>query len=292
MSSSWLDVYFSHKGNNNRSIQKEQQQSKSKDASILECWTTLSSLAPITKTIRLGAILVNLHRNPAVTAKMLATLDVISNGRIEFGLSSGWYEKEINSYGIPFPDASTRVEMLEEGFVIIKKMLTEEQTSSFNGKYYVIKEAECRPKPIQKPHPPMWIGGGGKKTLELVARYADGWNYGLCTYGEFLDKISILKDHCDSIGRNYEDIIKAWHGVMLLSNENVTEGELINRILINAVWKKNLDSFIIGSPQKIIKEICRYMDLGVDYFVIHFPDLPNTQSLELFAKYVIEYFRY
>jgi alkanesulfonate monooxygenase SsuD/methylene tetrahydromethanopterin reductase-like flavin-dependent oxidoreductase (luciferase family) len=79
---------------------------------------------------------------------------------------------------------------------------------------------------------------------------------------------------------------------MLLSNEYVTEGELINRILTKTIWKKNFDSFIIGSPQKIIKEICGYMDLGVDYFVIYFPDLPNTQSLELFAKYVIEYFRY
>jgi alkanesulfonate monooxygenase SsuD/methylene tetrahydromethanopterin reductase-like flavin-dependent oxidoreductase (luciferase family) len=152
--SSWLNAYLSYK----------EEESKSGDP-ILECWTTLSSLATLTKRIRLGAILVNIHRTPSVTAKMLSTLDVISNGRIEFGLSAGWYEKEIESYGLPFPNASARVEMLEESIVIIKKMLTESQASSFDGKHYTIKDAKCNPKPIQKPHPPIWLGGGGKKTL-------------------------------------------------------------------------------------------------------------------------------
>lgn len=95
--------------------------------------------------------MVNLHRSPSITAKMVSTLDVITYGRVEFGLSAGWYEKEIRSHGLPFPDASTRLEMLEESLVIIKKMLTEQQASSFNGKHYTIKEARCNPKPIQYP---------------------------------------------------------------------------------------------------------------------------------------------
>jgi alkanesulfonate monooxygenase SsuD/methylene tetrahydromethanopterin reductase-like flavin-dependent oxidoreductase (luciferase family) len=286
-SSSWLDAYFSY----------QQKEEVTSDDSLLECWTTLSSLATLTKKIRLGAILVNLHRSPSITAKMLSTLDVISNGRIEFGLSAGWYAKEIQSYGLVFPPKeSTRIEMLEESIKIIKKMLTEHEGSSFNGKYYSITKAECKPKPIQKPHPPIWIGGGGKKTLELVARYADGWNYGFSTYDEYFDKLAKLKNYCKSVNRNYKDIVKAWHAAMLLIEEvNTIEGKSKNKInyntIINTLWKKNSDLVIVGTPEKIIKEIDRYTNIGVRYFTIHFPDLPNIRSLQLFAKYVITHFR-
>ena len=282
--SSWLNAYLSYK----------EEESKSGDP-ILECWTTLSSLATLTKRIRLGAILVNIHRTPSVTAKMLSTLDVISNGRIEFGLSAGWYEKEIESYGLPFPNASARVEMLEESIVIIKKMLTESQASSFNGKYYSIKDAKCNPKPIQKPHPPIWLGGGGKKTLQLVAKYADGWNYGLCIYDEYLSKISILRDCCKAVGRNFEKIIKAWHAIMLLGQDD-NEIKMLKNTKgsdhTSGIWKKNSKVAVVGTPDDIIKEIKKYIIVGgVRYFTIHFPDLPDLRSLNLFAKSVIPNFR-
>jgi alkanesulfonate monooxygenase SsuD/methylene tetrahydromethanopterin reductase-like flavin-dependent oxidoreductase (luciferase family) len=274
--SSWLNTYFSN---------KENEEPSSEDP-ILECWTTLSSLATLTKRIRLGAILVNIHRLPSITAKMLSTLDIISNGRIEFGLSAGWYENEIKSYGLPFPKASTRVEMLEEGVIIIKKMLTENQ-ASFEGRHYKIKDAKCSPKPIQKPHPPIWIGGGGRKTLQLVAKYADGWNYGLCTYEEYLSKISTLRNYCKAVGRDYEKITKAWHAIMLLGQDDNEIIMLKNRM---DKWKKSVA--ILGTPNDIIREIKRYMVVGdVRYFTIHFPDLPDLRSLNLFAKYVIPYFR-
>jgi alkanesulfonate monooxygenase SsuD/methylene tetrahydromethanopterin reductase-like flavin-dependent oxidoreductase (luciferase family) len=274
--SSWLNTYFSN---------KEDEEPSSEDP-ILECWTTLSSLATLTKRIRLGAILVNIHRLPSITAKMLSTLDIISNGRIEFGLSAGWYENEIKSYGLPFPKASTRVEMLEEGVIIIKRMLTENQ-ASFEGRHYTIKDAKCSPKPIQKPHPPIWIGGGGKKTLQLVAKYADGWNYGLCTYEEYLSKISILRNCCKGVGRDYEKIAKAWHAIMLLGQDDNEIIMLKNRM---DKWKKTVA--ILGTPNDIIREIKRYMVIGgVRYFTIHFPDLPDLRSLNLFAKSVIPYFR-
>ena len=273
--SSWLNTYFSNKD-----------EAPNSEDPILECWTTLSSLATLTKRIRLGAILVNIHRHPSITAKMLSTLDIISNGRIEFGLSAGWYENEIRSYGLPFPKASTRVEMLEEGVIIIKKMLTENQ-ASFEGRHYTIKDAKCSPKPIQKPHPPIWIGGGGKKTLQLVAKYADGWNYGLCEYDEYLSKISILRNCCKTVGRDYEKIVKAWHAIMLLGQDDNEIIMLKNRM---NKWKKTVA--ILGTPNDIIGEIKRYMVIGgVRYFTIHFPDLPDLRSLNLFAKYVIPYFR-
>jgi alkanesulfonate monooxygenase SsuD/methylene tetrahydromethanopterin reductase-like flavin-dependent oxidoreductase (luciferase family) len=213
-------------------------------------------------------------------------LDIISNGRIEFGLSAGWYENEIKSYGLPFPKASTRVEMLEEGIIIIKRMLTENQ-ASFEGRHYTIKDAKCSPKPIQKPHPPIWIGGGGKKTLQLVAKYADGWNYGLCKYDEYLSKISILRNCCKTVGRDYEKIVKAWHAIMLLGQDDNEIIMLKNRM---DKWKKTVA--ILGTPNDIIREIKRYMVIGgVRYFTIHFPDLPDLRSLNLFAKSVIPYFR-
>jgi alkanesulfonate monooxygenase SsuD/methylene tetrahydromethanopterin reductase-like flavin-dependent oxidoreductase (luciferase family) len=115
--------------------------------------------------------------------------------------------------------ASTRIEMLEESIIVIKKMLTENQ-ASFEGKHYTIKDAICSPKPIQKPRPPIWIGGGGKRTLQLVVKYADGWNYGLCTYDEYLSKISILIDCCRAVGRDFERITKAWHALMPLGHND------------------------------------------------------------------------
>jgi alkanesulfonate monooxygenase SsuD/methylene tetrahydromethanopterin reductase-like flavin-dependent oxidoreductase (luciferase family) len=294
--SSWLNAYFSNK--EEREVLK-----KSTDSPILECWTTLSSLASVTTKIRLGAILVNLHRSPSITAKMVSTLDVITNGRVEFGLSAGWYEREIKSYGLPFPDAPTRLEMLEESLVIIEKMLTEQQASSFNGKHYTIKEAECNPKPIQNPHPPLWVGGGGKKTLQLAAKYADGWNYGLCTYEEYLSKLSILRNCCNATGRNYENIVKALHMVILFVESDNKIASLKNKLYDDntsnndhsidgsGVWKKKADLVIAGTANNIIREISRYVKLGVNYFTIHFADVPDIRSLNLFARYVIPHFR-
>jgi len=255
---------------------------------MLECWTTLSSLAAITKRIRLGAILVNLYRNPSILAKMFCTLDVISKGRLEFGLSAGWYEREFEAYGITFPKPSVRVAMLEESIKIIKKILTERQVS-FQGKYYSIVKAVCNPKSVQKPCPPIWIGGGGKKTLRLAAKHADGWNYGLCSYEKYLHKLSFLKNYCKVIDRNHEDVVKAWQGMMLLGED---EEELKRKmdILHERVWRSS-GLVIVGTPEKILKEIERYVSIGVNYFTINYVDLPELRSLQLFAKNIIPHFR-
>jgi alkanesulfonate monooxygenase SsuD/methylene tetrahydromethanopterin reductase-like flavin-dependent oxidoreductase (luciferase family) len=123
----------------------------------------------------------------------------------------------------------------------------------------------------------------------LVAKYADSWNYGLCTYDEYLSKISILRDCCKAVGRDCEKIAKAWQAIMLLGHDDNEIKMLKNRA---GIWKKNPKVAIVGTPNDIIKEIKRYMVVGgVRYFTIHFPDLPNLKSLNLFAKSVIPYFR-
>lgn len=264
-------------------------QNQNQKEPMLECWTTLSSLASITKRIRLGAILVSPYRSPSLLAKMLSTLDIISNGRIEFGLSAGWYQREFSSYGFSFPKGSVRVDMLEENIKIIKKMLTESYPS-FKGKYHSIENAICNPKPIQKPYPPIWIGGGGKKTLELVAKHADAWNYGLCSYKEYLEKLSYLEHCCMINNRNYEDVIKGWQGVILLSKyKDELKNKMTKNVLTEEVWKSS-DLLITGTPEKILKEISMYIDIGVRCFIIHFPDLPDIKSLDLFAKHIIQHY--
>jgi alkanesulfonate monooxygenase SsuD/methylene tetrahydromethanopterin reductase-like flavin-dependent oxidoreductase (luciferase family) len=283
-------------------LQQLQEQNES-NRTMLECWTILSSLVPLTRRIKLGAILVNLFRNPAIVAKMASTLDNISNGRLEFGLSAGWYQKEAEAYGAPFPSGSARVEMLKESVMILRKMLYSDNNNvnnksniSFKGKYYNISNAECNPKAVQKPHLPIWIGGGGKKTLSLVANYADGWNYGLCSFNEYLEKTSILKQYFDInnnndnntkvIARSYQDIIRGWHCILLLGRDEKELKKRRIKLLDKREWKDS-NVLISGTPNRILNEITRYLKIGVTYFTIYFPDLPDTTSLKLFAEHVI-----
>jgi len=175
---------------------------------IFEIWTTLSSLAIKTRKLRLGTnVVCNSHRYPSVLAKMAATLDVISGGRLDLGIGAGWAKKEHIAYGIPYGKYAERLEMLEEGVRIIKKMWTEEK-SSFNGKYYTIKDAICHPKPIQKPHIPLIIGGTSDKIVRLVAELADGWDFGVISRKEYLHKLNVIKDHCSGF-RSSTFILKA-----------------------------------------------------------------------------------
>lgn len=289
---SWLNAYFSHR---KKEEEGDDEEKRSEDY-FLECWTTLSSIAAVTKRIRLGAILVNLHRSPSLTAKMVSTLDVISNGRIDFGLSAGWHRSEIESYGLLYPSkASIRIETLGESIQIIKKLISkDEDEASFKGKYYSITNARCKPAPVQKPWPRLWIGGGGEKTLKLVAKYGDGWIYGLCTYDTYIRKVSILNDLSGSINRDCGEIIKAWHGIICITDDEQVEIEQSKRFivdeLIGSSWKDNLDLVITGTPEHIIKEIKRYIDIGVSHIIIHFVDLPSLRSLRLFAKYVMPHF--
>jgi alkanesulfonate monooxygenase SsuD/methylene tetrahydromethanopterin reductase-like flavin-dependent oxidoreductase (luciferase family) len=147
------------------------------EKNIFECFTLLSSLASITQKVNIGQIVVcNSYRNPSLLAKMLSTLDVISNGRVELGIGAGWYEQEYVAYGYDFPSDKTRITQLHESISIIKAMWTEGY-ASFEGKYYQIKDAICNPKPIQKPHPLIMVGGSGEKYfLEVVAKHANRYN--------------------------------------------------------------------------------------------------------------------
>jgi F420-dependent oxidoreductase-like protein len=177
------------------------------DGDCLEGWTVLTAFAALTKRLRLGLMVTgNTYRHPAVLAKIAATLDIISNGRLELGIGAGWNVYEHESMGIPLYPPGERIRRLDEACEIIKRLYTE-QTVDFDGRYYQLKEARSNPKPVQKPWPPIVIGGGGEKlTLRVVARHADIWNYSGNSIEEFTHKVSVLQEHCAAIGRDPSEI--------------------------------------------------------------------------------------
>ena len=177
------------------------------DGPCFEGWTMLAALAAQTSRLRLGLMVAgNTYRHPAVHAHMAATVDVISNGRLDFGVGAGWNEYEHNSMGIPLYAPGERIRRLGEACEIAKRLFTQPLTD-FDGRYYQLKEARLEPKPVQKPHPPFVIGGSGEQlTLRVVARYADVWNASGADVETFRHKLRVLHDHCAAVGRDPREI--------------------------------------------------------------------------------------
>lgn len=271
-----------------------------------ECWTSLSAIASVTTKLRLGTlVLCNSYRQPSVLAKMASTLDNISNGRLEFGIGAGWYEPEYKACGIPFEKASVRISKLKEAVQVIKKMWTEEKPR-FKGRYYTIRDAFCNPTPVQKPHPPIWIGGSGEKLLlKVVAELADGCNLASWTGKpeDFKHKIAVVEKHCSSVGRDFDEIQKSWAGSALIAE---TEGEAEERIQIHVRMKlqtlrdanrntTNLTDYqlrpsIAGTPEQCTEKISAYVNAGATHFMFNFPRERLLDDLQLFAKQVIPSF--
>jgi F420-dependent oxidoreductase-like protein len=169
----------------------------------LEGWTLLAALAARTERIRIGQMVTgNTYRHPAVLANMGATVDVISRGRLDFGIGAGWHEGEHTMYGIPLYAPGERIRRLGEACEVIRRLWTE-PVANFDGKYYQLKDALCEPKPVQRPHPPFVIGGSGEQlTLRVVAEYADVWNFAGGPVETFVHKQAVLDEHCAKIGRD------------------------------------------------------------------------------------------
>lgn len=174
----------------------------------LEGWATLAALAAETSRIRLGLMVTgNTYRHPAVLASIAATIDIVSNGRLDIGIGAGWNEYEHASMGIPLYKPGERIRRLDESCQILKQLFTQDLTD-FDGRYYQLKEARREPKPVQQPHPPFVIGGSGEQlTLRVVAKHADVWNFVAGPVDLFQHKLDVLKGHCDAVGRNFDDIV-------------------------------------------------------------------------------------
>ncbi|MGH6656658.1 MAG: LLM class F420-dependent oxidoreductase [Actinocrinis sp.] len=174
----------------------------------LEGWVTLTALAQATRRLRLGTLVTGVHyRHPAVLANMAATLDVISGGRLEIGLGAGWNDQESSAYGIDLGTPRQRSDRLDEACQVIIGLLTQDRTT-FAGTYYKLTDARCDPKPAQRPHPPLCIGGSGpKRTLRTVARFAQHWNFDTGTVDDFTRARDVLHRHCADLGRDPASIL-------------------------------------------------------------------------------------
>ena len=239
-----------------------------------ECLTTLSYFAAEFPQFRVGAlVLCQSYRNPALTAKMAANLQMISGGRFILGLGAGWKEDEYHAYNYPFPDTRTRLEQLEEAAIIVKAMWSS-RPATFAGKHYSILNAYCEPQPT--PPIPLLIGGGGEeKTLAIVARRADWWNFNSSTVEEYAHKLAILQAHCARVGRNPAEIKLTY-----LSTASVSENPA-------EVVRSPQKHFIAGNPTEVIQELERFHALGVTHFIFRFLD---PASLERFVQTVVPHF--
>ncbi len=255
---------------------------------MLECFTLLASIASITNKAKIGQVVTcNSYRNPSLLAKMISTLDFISNGRTVLGIGAGWYEEEYLSYGYPFPNSRVRIDQLDEALVIIRSML-EEGESTFHGKYYNTSNALNYPKPIQDKVPIM-VGGYGKMLLKVVAKHADIYNCPFASIDEYKDRLVILKEHCSSIGRDYNEIR---HSLLIRVVIGRDEDDTRRKISIIKDHNESVEDYIAKSKEAIIgdvnhvyKALNEYTSIGVTHFILHvIPFEHKLESLKLLSE--------
>ncbi len=268
---------------------------------VYEAWTVMAALAAATDTVRLGQMCTcNSYRPPSYLAKVAASIDAISAGRLEMGIGAGWYEHEYDGYGYEFPTASVRIGMLREGVEIMRRMWTEDEVD-YEGEHYTLRGARCQPKPVQDPMIPMWIAGGGEKlTLNVAARYADYTNFGY-TLEEFTKKSEILAGHCKDVGRDFDEITRT-------TNFNVVVGETEAEVAERVGWYKEHFTPVVGvdkvdkmfdgnyvsgggmagTPEQIVERLKAWEAAGMTYAIVYFQDAAYDRSgLELFAEKVM-----
>ncbi len=230
---------------------------------MLEAYTTLGYFAGLTEKARLGVLVTGvIYRHPAVLMKMVNTLDILSGGRAYFGIGAAWYEDEAKGNGIPYPSTSERFEQLEDSLKLAKALWTGDETS-FAGKHFSAPAITNNPRPISSPHPRIMIGGTGpNKTLRMVAQYADACNIGDWVGTENMQKsLDTLKEHCETLGRDYETIEKTCLSTVHLSAKDTVDG--------------------------VIDRIQKLSEMGFTHAIFNMPDVYKITSLETFAKEII-----
>ncbi len=258
---------------------------------VFECWTTVTALSQRLSRIRLGQMVgCSPYRNPGLLAKISSNVDVISGGRLDWGIGAGWYDHEFRGYGYEFAKASDRIGVLRETVEIVLSMWSKPETA-YEGRYFNLAGAQCDPKPVQEPHPPVWIGGGGEKlTLRVVAQHADYSNFGGKPH-EWAHKAEVLKGHCKEVGRDYDEITKTISGELFVRE---TEDEIL-AAGTKSLWGEPFESWqagnLVGTPEQVAAKVQEYVDLGCGGFVPWCSDYPDTETLHLFAEKVIPNFR-
>lgn len=264
---------------------------------MYEAWSLMAALAASTETIRLGQMCTCMaYRPPAYLAKVAATIDVISGGRLEMGIGAGWYDHEYRGYGYEFGKPSHRIGMLREGVEIMRQMWTEDVVS-YDGRHYQLDGAICQPKPVQHPSIPLWVAGGGEQlTLNVAARYAQYTNFG-DSVEEFQHKSKVLRSHCDDVGTNFDSIVRSTDFNVVCAE---TEAEVAERL----AWIRQAHSRFLpedrldqavaefrpmaGTPEQLIERLRPWQAAGMDYAIVYLQEPAyDLRGLELFASTVI-----
>ncbi len=262
-----------------------------------EAWTLMAALSTVTSTVRLGQMCTaNGYRNPAYLAKVAASIDVISGGRLEMGIGAGWYEHEYDGYGYPFPKPSVRIGELGEAVEIMRAMWTQDEVH-FDGKYYQLKGAICSPKPIQRPHIPLWIAGGGEQlTLRVAAEHASYTNFA-SSPEEFAHKSDILRAHCRDLGRDFDQIVRTTNlNTVCAATEAEVEASLDSieshyaRFVSSERAARIRSDFaaMAGTPEQLVEKLREWEAVGMTYAIHYFAGAATDRSgIELFAREVI-----
>ncbi|MBX3001102.1 MAG: LLM class flavin-dependent oxidoreductase [Caldilineaceae bacterium] len=252
------------------------------DATVAEGWSLLAyALARYPDKICGHDVLCNSFRNPAHLAKMAATMQIISGGRVVVGIGAGWNEEEYRAYGWPFPSARVRIAQLAESIQILRKLWTETPVT-FHGEHYQLDVAYCEPKP--DPAPPIMVGGKGEKyLLRVVAQHADWWNYVYEDRETYAHKQRVLQDHCAAVGREYDEIRQVIHvGILIGENEREVERQLADPAV------RPVDaSTLVGTPQEITAGLLSIVEQGAARITIHVCDAPRPEGTQLFAASVL-----
>jgi F420-dependent oxidoreductase-like protein len=253
-----------------------------------ECWTSMAALARETSAIKLGQMVTcNSYRPPSLLAKMASGVDVMSGGRLILGIGAGWYENEYTAYGFDYPETPERLRMLRESLQVIKAMWTQDR-AEFEGKYYRLRGAINEPKPLQKPHPPIWIGGGGEKvTLKLVAQYGDACNFN-ADVATVRHKLDVLREHCETVGRDYDSVTKTVEFYTILGDKRE-----VDRVVADTARRTGVDEDFIrswhplaGDAERIAQIIGEYAEAGIEYFIVNVPNAFEGGVISRFAEEV------
>lgn len=257
---------------------------------ILEAWSAMAHWAAAFPRYRYGHIvLANSYRMPALLAKMAATTQLLTGGRLILAMGAGWKEDEYRAYGYDYPSAKDRIGQLDEAIQIIRAMWTS-SPASFDGRYYRIEKAYCNPMP--DPLPPILVGGGGEQlTLRVVAKRADWWNFAGTGPELYQRKLDVLAGHCAKVGRDPATIVKTWETSIVSVAPTRAEAQRIAEA--SAFWRHagGQDATIVGEPGDAIEQIQRFVDVGVRHFILRFADFPSLRGISYFAEKVAPAFR-
>jgi alkanesulfonate monooxygenase SsuD/methylene tetrahydromethanopterin reductase-like flavin-dependent oxidoreductase (luciferase family) len=251
------------------------------DADVLEGFSALSYMAALHPQLKFGhTVLCQSFRNPALLAKMSATLQFLSGGRFLFGIGAGWHAEEYQAYGYDFPPASIRVQQLEEALQIIKALWTEKKVH-FIGTHYRVINAYCEPKP--DPLPPIMVGAFKPKMLRLTARYADNWNVSSTPIGSYRQLVKAFEHACAEVGRDPATVRRSWGGGCVCAPTQAQAEQLAGER-----YRADEDNFdFVGTPVQVVEQMRAFIDLGVDYFMVDCGGFPNLTTLEMLVNEVI-----